>query len=156
MRGFTLIELLVVITIIGILAAIGLNTFPQAQKQARDQTRKSDINQYSVALESYYNAVSGYPGGASGGINATQLCTITTGVTWTQLMPTCPDDPITSLHYRYSGDGGGDPGSFSTKYVLWTQLESLTPTTFWVVCSDGRSKNYQAPSLSVSSGSCPL
>ena len=50
-HGFTLIELLVVITIIGILAGIGLNSFQSSQKKSRDATRKSDLRQISHALE---------------------------------------------------------------------------------------------------------
>lgn len=41
--GFTLIELMVVITIIAILATMGINTFTAAQKKARDAKRQSDV-----------------------------------------------------------------------------------------------------------------
>lgn len=159
MRGFTLIELLVVITIIGILGAIGLNTFPQAQKQAKDQTRKSDINQYRTTIEAYANAHDGfYPGGAQNGIVATQLCTISD---WANFANECPIGPSpnssdSTYQYKYSADGASFTNPTSTKYVLWGKLETVTPATFWVVCSDGRSRNYQASSLSVSNGNCPL
>ena len=60
-RGFTLIELLVVITIIAILAGIGLNSFQSSQKKSRDANRKSDLRQISHALEAYLNDKEQYP-----------------------------------------------------------------------------------------------
>lgn len=50
-RGFTLIELLVAISIIAVLAVIGLTFFTTAQKNARDARRRSDIDSVSKALE---------------------------------------------------------------------------------------------------------
>ena len=52
--GFTLIELLVVISIIGILSAIGMTAFTNAQKKARDATRIGDMKAYQSAYEQYY------------------------------------------------------------------------------------------------------
>jgi len=40
-RGFTLIELLVVVAIIGILAAVGVNTFTGFQEKAKIAAAKS-------------------------------------------------------------------------------------------------------------------
>lgn len=42
-RGFTLIELLVVITIIGILATLGVSQFTAQLQKTRDSKRISDI-----------------------------------------------------------------------------------------------------------------
>ena len=50
-RGFTLIELLVVITIIAILATIGVTIFSGAQKVARDAKRRGDIDVIAKAME---------------------------------------------------------------------------------------------------------
>lgn len=50
-KGFTLIELLVVITIIAVLATIGLTIYTSAQKQARDAKRRGDIDAIAKALE---------------------------------------------------------------------------------------------------------
>lgn len=70
-RGFTLIELLVVITIIGILAALTLASYGNAQAKARDGIRKSDLAQVKRALELVKSDCKGaayYPYIGSGGV----------------------------------------------------------------------------------------
>ena len=53
--GFTLIELLVVIAILGILASFTSVTLIGHQKKARDAQRKSDLNQFSRAMQAVKN-----------------------------------------------------------------------------------------------------
>ena len=62
-KGFTVVELLIVIVVIGILAALVLNTFAGIQQRARDTERKTDINAIATQLEAYYNTTgeSTYP-----------------------------------------------------------------------------------------------
>lgn len=59
--GFTLVELLVVITIIGVLAAVGLASFRTSQIKGRDAARKSDLKEIKNALEFYFNDNGKYP-----------------------------------------------------------------------------------------------
>ncbi len=60
-KGFTIVELLIVIVIIGILAALVLNTFADSQKRARDTQRTTDVSALSTQLEVYYNDKGAYP-----------------------------------------------------------------------------------------------
>lgn len=60
-QGFTLIELMIAISIIAILSAIGMVTYSQSQKLARDSRRKEDLQQIQKALSLYYSDYSSYP-----------------------------------------------------------------------------------------------
>ena len=60
-KGFTIVELLIVIVVIGILAALVLNTFSGVQRRARDTERQTDVNALATQLEVYYNDHGSYP-----------------------------------------------------------------------------------------------
>ena len=60
-RGFTIVELLIVIVVIGILAALVLNSFRGVQERARDTERKTDTSAVATQLEVYYTDNGGYP-----------------------------------------------------------------------------------------------
>jgi prepilin-type N-terminal cleavage/methylation domain-containing protein len=59
--GFTIVELLIVIVVIGILAALVLNSFQGVQARARDTERRTDINSVATQLEVYHGDNAGYP-----------------------------------------------------------------------------------------------
>jgi prepilin-type N-terminal cleavage/methylation domain-containing protein len=59
--GFTIVELLIVIVVIGILAALVLNSFRGVQERARDTKRRTDVLAQSSQLEVYYTDHGGYP-----------------------------------------------------------------------------------------------
>jgi prepilin-type N-terminal cleavage/methylation domain-containing protein len=63
--GFTIVELLIVIVVIGILAALVLNTFQGVQERARDTERRTDINSVATQLEAYYADFGHYPSGST-------------------------------------------------------------------------------------------
>jgi prepilin-type N-terminal cleavage/methylation domain-containing protein len=60
-KGFTIVELLIVIVVIGILAALVLNTFGSVQAKARDAQRQTDVRSLATALEVYFNDRGSYP-----------------------------------------------------------------------------------------------
>lgn len=60
-RGFTIVELLIVIVVIGILAALVLNSFRGVQERARDTERRTDTSAVATQLEVYYTDNGGYP-----------------------------------------------------------------------------------------------
>ncbi len=127
-RGFTLIELLVAISIIGVLISIAAPRYIVAEKQARDTRRKSDLNQYRVALENYAavnNSLYPTPAGTTGCAAGPTLCS----GTFVNFMSVCPRDPRTSstYYYQYCANSG--------TYVLSTKLE--TTGNIWQVCSSG-------------------
>lgn len=106
--GFTLFELLVSISIIGILTALGVTSFSNAQKKARDARRISDLDAIQKAAEQYYSGNNyTYPASGSGGFG-----------TYLQNFPL---DPKTNSAYPYIAVGAG-----STGYCAWTQMENLT------------------------------
>ena len=59
--GFTLIELLIVISIISILATIGITVYGGVQRNARDAKRREDINAIANALEVAKGSDTNYP-----------------------------------------------------------------------------------------------
>lgn len=112
-QAFTLIELLVVITIIGILASIGLNSFTSAQIKSRDVKRKTNLKQISDSLEAYYNDHGQYPAEADIVWGASL-----TDANGTIYMVQLPADPTLGLSYNYAYLDSGK------KYQLYAHLEN--------------------------------
>jgi len=63
--GFTLIELLVVMSIIGVLAGMGMMGIPMIMKQVKITKAKNDIKSIEMALSMYKNDYGIYPNDAT-------------------------------------------------------------------------------------------
>jgi len=143
-KGFTLVELLVVISIIGILASIGLVSFRSAQFRSRDAQRKSDLKQLTNALELYYSDYGRYPSSSNGQIMACPSTTESVCVwgsseftdTKTTYFKVLPSDKVTEHTYYYNAvtvDSVDNAG-----YQIYAYLENLQdPSIITTVVSCG-------------------
>lgn len=84
--GFTLIELLIVVAIIGILAAIAVPNFLNAQTRARIARVEADAKNTGTALEAYKVDQNAYPVDATNR-NPIGLYMLTTPIAYTNSLP---------------------------------------------------------------------
>lgn len=123
-KGFTLIELMVVITIITILATIGLISYQTVLKSGRDAKRQSDLRSIQSALEQYHNDQGYYPFAITFGGS---LVRPSTGAAYINQIP---QDPKGNPDYAYQALGTGcDSGAprNCTNYCLFAKLENSSP-----------------------------
>jgi len=100
-KGFTLIELLVASTIIAVLSAIGLVSFINAGKGARDAKRKADLETVRQALVLYRSDNGSYPtGGAGGTVGYSSAISVLS--TDKYISSPTPIDPKNNATYYYS------------------------------------------------------
>ena len=108
LRGFTLIEILVVISIIGILATVGLANFLPSLARARDSQRIDDARKLITILEQYKSDNGSYP------VTAGWISSSSGSTDWISgLAPSyvdrVPVDPRNTaakeLYYYYRSDG---------------------------------------------------
>jgi len=60
-KGFTLIELLIVMSLIGILASIGIPTYNKSVIRAREAALRKDLYHMREAIDKYYADNESYP-----------------------------------------------------------------------------------------------
>jgi prepilin-type N-terminal cleavage/methylation domain-containing protein len=126
--GFTLIELLVVATIIIVLSAIGMISFANAGRSARNAKRQSDLETVRQALVLYKSDEGTYPTGNYTAI----ISTLSSGYISTPT-PSDPKDGNNSCGvdgdvlcgYTYVGS----PVNIPTSFILTAPLEGKIPFT---------------------------
>lgn len=104
-KGFTLIELMITISIVAIISAIGLVSYSQTHKIARNARRKEDLRSIAIALELYYQKIKNYPD---------KLDLLKPN--YINNIPTDPKDEWPSYAYTYSPQ--------SNNYTLCATLEN--------------------------------
>lgn len=116
-KGFTLIELLITITIIVILAAIGIITYQSVLKSGRDSKRQSDLRSIQSALEQYRSDQGSYSATIS--FSAGQNISSGTRIYLNEV----PLDPTGSPQYCYHASPDTCT-SACTSYELYAKLEN--------------------------------
>ena len=119
-KGFTLIELLVVITIISILAAIGMVMYGSTLKSARLAKRVTDLQGIHTALELYRSDNDYYPIATS----SSSECAIGGNVS--------PDDVIPGLVPKYMQSFPADP-----------QMDKVNSTSCYMYISTSDGSGYK-------------
>lgn len=132
--GFTLIEILVVITIIMIISAVGLVSFINVGKNARDARRKSDLETVRQALVLYRSENGCYPNPGDATAIARYLAVIDTlgPVGSSYLSSPLPQDPQYTTKpntqaYQYSTTGSCGSG-MASGFSLAATLENPVST----------------------------
>lgn len=121
--GFTLIEVLVAVTIIAVLASIGIVSYGSINKRSRDTKRKGDLEQIRSALEMYRADMGYYPN--TGGGNWTDGSNLSATLVSTY-MPAIPSDPKSPTQvYRYKATSLSGANYYG--YCVSTLLESENP-----------------------------
>ncbi|MFA4827096.1 MAG: type II secretion system protein [Candidatus Shapirobacteria bacterium] len=123
-KGFTLVELLVTITILAMLATIGMSQFGTAQRKSRDVRRKGDLDGVYKALQAYYADYGRFPASTLGRISIGGAGIDWNGSEFKQdsnlYMKVMPKPVTASTPYCYKADALG------TKFGLFVNLESVT------------------------------
>ena len=130
-KAFTLIELLIVVAIIGILAAIAVPNFLNAQLKAKISRAKADIRNLGVALDSYQLDNNHYPGGAGNWCSGCRFWQrhsyrfhpLTTPISYISSIPT---DPFQDHMHPFESHGGLLDGA----YIYGDRTESGTRDMF--------------------------
>ena len=115
-RGFTLIELLVVISMISILAAMGMVQYQNSVRRTKEVTLKHDLFSMRDAIDQYYADKGKYP--------ASLDSLVSDGY-----MRKVPDDPITQSSTTWTTvPAEPDPGNPSTEAGIY-DVKSGAPGT---------------------------
>lgn len=114
-KSFTLIELLIVVAIIGILAAIAVPNFLNAQTRAKVARAESDMRSVDQAIRMYMMDKNMYP--VRGGLMHERYIPLTTPVAYMSSIPLDPFNPNPLDTSKGPKDGSNIQGN----YDYWTR-----------------------------------
>lgn len=139
-KGFTLVELLVVISIISILAVMGMVIFTNTQKNARDARRRADIDAIDKAIEVKRTASSGYgpvtEADFAGGSIPADPTPDRVYCMWTNSDPNLPPPPISGIASTWTGSTSSCPGVQGAEAQAIFVSGMPASTVFsWTVCA---------------------
>ena len=132
--GFTLVELIVVIAVIGIISTIGISSFTNYLKIARDTVRKGHLLEIKKYLDTYYALYGKYPRAGTCAYESNCYVYSTGGDLWipelASITTKLPKDPINNANgpwatgnYTYAY---GNVSETNSNYDLTGQLENTS------------------------------
>lgn len=152
-HGFTLVELTIVIAVIAILSVIGMVSYIEVQKQARDNQRQADILTFQNELEKFYEQNGTYPPGCPSSTCTTWFLTentsssiLTSTTTLATIRSVLPGVPTTF----------GDPTAPDNTKPLMDKAASIKQYYYFGGTIDSRSSGSSANYGSSSSMPCSI
>jgi general secretion pathway protein G len=125
-RGFTMIEMLIVMTLIVILASVGMVGYKSSVKRSEEAVLKENLFRMRDAIDQYYADKTKYPSGLADLVSDGYIREVPTDPmtkskdTW-QTTPAEPDpnNPASAVGIYNVHSGSEETGLDGTKYSEW-------------------------------------